>query len=162
MRLICKNGMVIRETKTELTDIHDSKLDLNQIPEAISEGLSKVRGDKDRMQKWLGTAFSLDRLEAWVNEDVTKAWGKKAACRVFHICRSGHDVELEDVFARGAATEKPVKQTAKVPGSPAPAATLFDVSQSMSWVATGRNNPDERLDWQSAIPKLIHTLENRA
>jgi hypothetical protein len=162
MRLVCTNGMVIRETKTELTDIHDDRLDLEQIPKAVSEGLKKVRGDEDRMKKWVGTKLSLEQLAPWANQAVSESWGKKAACRVFHICRSGHDVELEDAFAPGEATEKPVKQTVRVPGSPALAENLFDVSQAMSWVATGRNNPDERLDWQSGIPRLVGRLSEMA
>lgn len=158
MRLVCTNGMVIRETKTELTDIHDSKIDLDLIPKVVAEGVKKVKGDSERMRKWVATALRHEVLVPWANKDVSDAWGKKAACRVFHICKLGHDVELDDAFAAGEATEKPVTQAAKVPGSPAPAVNLFDVSQAMSWVATGRNNPDERLEWQTGIPKLVGRL----
>ena len=116
MRLACTNGLVIRETKAELTDIHDAKIDLEQIPKMVAEGLKKVRGDKKRMKKWVETPLKDEALVAWSNKDVSEAWGKKAACRVFHICRNGQDVELEDDFAPGEATEKPVRPWRKVPG----------------------------------------------
>jgi len=162
MRLVCTNGLIIRETKAELADIHDAGLDLEKIPKVVSEGLQKVQSDEARMRNWISQQMFIDVLVPWANKDVSDAWGKKAACRVYHICEGGHDVELEDAFAAGDATEKPVRQTRKVPGSPAPAANLFDVSQAMSWVATARNNPDERLEWQTSIPRLVERLAEMA
>jgi hypothetical protein len=77
---------------------------------------------------------------------------------VYHICVSGWDVEFETPFAKGDPTEKPVKRTMKVPGASEPVRNLYDVSQALSWVASRRNNPEERLDWQAAIPDLIEAL----
>jgi hypothetical protein len=61
-------------------------------------------------------------------------------------------------FAPGSASEKPCRQTIQVPGSPEIAYTIFDVSQALSWVATSRENAEERLNWQTGIPKLINKL----
>lgn len=157
-RLVCSNGLIIRETKEEIRDIHNEHLDLDKIPPVISKAMNLVRGDVERLKKWENTAVKADDLEPWVNKTVSESWGKKAACRVFHICKSGEDVEFQDPFAPGEATEKPVKATRKVPGSRAPVGNLYDVSQAMSWVATSRNNTDERLDWQMKIPNLIEKL----
>lgn len=52
MRLVCTNGLVIRETKTELSDIHDAHLDLQRIPEIVREGMKAVRKDEARMRRW--------------------------------------------------------------------------------------------------------------
>lgn len=157
-RLICTNGMVIGDAKT-ISDIHNSNIDLDRIPKIVAECFADVAAELVELQRWLKTPVLLEPIMGWANKPLSDAWGKKAACRVFHICRNGHDVELEDAFAPGAATEKPVKQTVKVPGSPSPAANLFDVSQALSWIATARNNPDERLDWQSDIPRLVKRLD---
>lgn len=159
-RFVCTNGLVIGETKTVLRDIHNQNLDLSRISEAIVEGFEKVQNDLSRMDEWNTTEVRPDCLARWVDKDVATAWGKKAACRVFHICRSGHDVELEDPFAPGAPTNKPVRELERVPGAPGTAVNVFDVSQALSWVATGRNNPDERLDWQTRIPDLLASLTN--
>lgn len=162
LRLVCANGMVIGETLVELRDIHNKNLTLEPIPDLVCKGLEKAGRDLARLHKWEATRIPVGRLEPWVNKDVTDRWGKKAACRVFHICRSGQDVDLEDPFAAGEATEKPVVPVAEVPGSVTPSKTLFDASQALSWVATQRNNPEERVEWQRGIPELVGKLAKSA
>ena len=71
---------------------------------------------------------------------------------------TGRDVEIVDPFAKGEATEKPVILAAEVPGAAKPAQTLYDVSQALSWLATNRNNTEERVDWQAVIPNMIASL----
>lgn len=154
-RLQCSNGMVIGETVVELQDVHNEQLSLDPIPNIVSEGLGKAANDLNRFRKWEKTEVYPEAVEPWVNRDVTKKWGKKAACRVFHICRDGHDVDIDDPFAPGEASEKPVRKVAEVPGSVIPVRTLFDVSQALSWVATRRNKSEERVEWQRQIPKLV-------
>ena len=158
LRFVCSNGLVIGETKAELRDVHDEHLDLDVIPQIIAAGMTEVAQDLKRLTTWEATKVRPRTLEKWANGAVTKKWGKKAACRVFHICMSGRDVDIVDPFAKGDATEKPVNLTIEVPGSARPANTLYDVSQALSWVATHRNNAEERVEWQGAISKLIEDL----
>lgn len=155
-RFVCSNGLVIGETKKEIRAIHNEKLNLEEIPKAIKDAMELVDKDIARLRNWESKMVTEEGLEKWVNTPLTKKWGKKAACRVFHICTSGYDIEFEDPFAPGEATEKPVKKLAPVPGSPPKATNLYDVSQAMSWVATSRNNTEERLDWQASIPDIIN------
>lgn len=154
-RFVCSNGLVIGETKKEIRAVHNETLDLEKIPEAIGEAMELVENDVERLKNWETKRFNDERLKNWVNNPLSKKWGKKASCRVFHICSTGYDVEIIDPFAPGEATEKPVKKIKRVPGSPEKANNLYDVSQAMSWVATSRNNTEERLDWQSSIPEII-------
>jgi hypothetical protein len=161
-RLICSNGLVIGETKAELKDTHDKHLNLDVIPGIIAAGFRKVQSDLERLKGWENETLKYEALEKWVNKSVTDTWGKKAACRAFHICLSGHDVEIVDPFAKGEATEKPVAMADEVPGAAKPAKTLYDVSQALSWLATNRNNTEERVDWQGAIPGLIASLRSMA
>jgi hypothetical protein len=97
-------------------------------------------------------------IATWADNTVTKEWGKKASARVFHICDAGKDIEIDDLFAIGTATEKPIRYLGPVPGCPERAETKFDVSQAMSFVATQRNNTEERVTWQAAIPLLLDRL----
>jgi hypothetical protein len=157
LRFVCTNGLVIGETKTELRDVHNKRLDTSRIPLLVSAGMAKVQNDLNRMRGWDGSKIKADQLGPWVDGTLSNTWGKKAACRVYHICLSGYDVEMEP-FGDGPATEKRCKRTERVPGSPESVATLFDVSQALAWVATGRNNVDERLDWQSKVPVLVEAL----
>lgn len=159
LRLVCSNGLIVGETKAELRDVHDARLDLEQIGEAISKGLKLVERDFRRLQSWRQSPVSYEALLWWADGPLSEEWGKKAASRVLHICRTGEDAELEDVFAPGSASRKPVRATVPVPGSGVPAEDLYAVSQALSWVGTRRNNPEERVLWLSRVPSLLATLE---
>ena len=156
-RLVCANGMVIGESKIEIRERHGEPLDLDTIRERIATSLDAARANRRRLEQWQKTPIDVETLPRWVDGPVTVSWGKKAAARVFHICRAGHDVEI-DSFAAGAASEKPVRRQVPVPGSPRPASTKYDASQALSFVATDRNDADDRLGRQAAIPALLRKL----
>jgi hypothetical protein len=158
LRFVCSNGMVLGETLTELRDVHNSTLNLNKIPGIIGHALSLVDKDVERLGVWMQTPVQMARMEPWVNRQLVGHWGKKAACRAYHICQSGWDVEYQPPFVTGEPTSKAVKKTVLVPGSRAPVQNLYDVSQALAWVATQRNNTEERLEWQSQVPKLVDEL----
>lgn len=159
-RLVCSNGLIISKTIAELSDIHDAKLNLNVIPKIISEGLETVKADLERLAQWERSPVKTGQFEGWVDGHLAERWGKKAACRILHICRSGADVELLDLFAGGKPSEKPIKLLNAVPGAAKPAKNLYDVCQALSWIATQRNSADERLEWQGHIPGLIENLRS--
>jgi hypothetical protein len=158
LRFICSNGMVIGETRTDLHDIHNKNMDLKKIPGIIGKALKFVEDDLKRFSSWENHSVQPNLLEPWINKVLCQAWNKKAACRVYHICKSGFDVEITDPFAPGDASQKPVTQAGKVPGASGPAQNLYDVSQALSWIATGRNSAEEKVEWQAAIPGLIERL----
>jgi hypothetical protein len=158
LRLICTNGLMIRETKAALRDIHDENLNLDVIPKIISEGLKKAKADEVRLRQWEDSSVLLPKLDGWIDGHLAERWGKKAACRALHICRSGTDVELLDPFAGGKPSEKQIKPLGAVPGAASPAKNLYDVCQTLSWIATHRNSADERQDWQEDISGLIENL----
>jgi hypothetical protein len=110
------------------------------------------------MDGWKAAKVSVEDVTKWADTRVADGWGKKAAARVFHICETGEDVELDVPFARGKATEKPVRFLGRVPGSPKRAETKYDVSQALSFVATSRRNAEERVAWQAEIPLLLDGL----
>jgi hypothetical protein len=159
-RFICTNGMVIGKTKAALRDIHDERLDLEAIPDIIADGILQVHSDLARLRRWEDALIDVPHFTDWVNDYLSQQWGKKAACRVFHICLNGVDVELTEPFAKGDAIDKPFKPLSAVPGAPNPARNLYDVSQALSWIATQRNSAEERLEWQSVIPSLVEHLRN--
>lgn len=158
LRFVCSNGLVIGETKIEIKERHGQSLDLVEIASQIQPALDAVEGDKSRMYKWQGEKIAIDAVKVWADRNLTEGWGKKAAARVYHICHAGKDIEFQDPFAPGAATEKPIRELGPVPGAPERATTKYDVVQAMSYVATKRNNTEERFAWQSEIPLLLHSL----
>ena len=157
-RFICANGLVIGETKIEINERHGQKLDIELIPERIRPALRAVEADRFRMKKWQTDEVAINDIATWVDNTVSKEWGKKAAARVYHICDAGKDIDIDDPFAVGTATEKPIRYLGRVPGCPERAETKFDVSQAMSFVATHRNNAEERVTRQAAILLLLGRL----
>jgi hypothetical protein len=157
-RFVCANGLVIGETKIEIRERHGQNLELASIPKRIRPALDAVEADRSRMMKWQAENVAIDDIAIWADDKVSKEWGKKAAARVFHICNAGKDIEIEDPFAPGTATKKPIRHLCRVPGSPERAATKYDVSQALSFVATHRNNTEERVTWQANIPHLLECL----
>ena len=156
-RLVCANGMVIGESKIEIRERHGQPLEIDSIPERIASSFRTAQADKRRLEKWERTPIDVEDLGPWVDGPLTERWGKRAAARVLHICRTGHDVEIDD-FAPGAASEKPVRRRRPVAGSPTPARTKYDALQALSFVATRRNDADDRLGRQADIPALIRKL----
>ena len=157
-RFVCSNGLVIGETKIEIKERHGQRLDLASIPARIRPALDAVEADRSKMKDWQIGKVTVAEIASWADDKLSEKWGKKAAARVFHICKSGKDIEFEDPFAPGRATEKPVRYLGRVPGSPERAATKYDVSQALSFVATRRNNTEERVTRQGDIPVLLDRL----
>ena len=158
LRFVCSNGMDIGETMVEVRSVHNDSLDLARIPTAIKDGLALVSKDIARMRGWQDHAIQVPQLQPWIDQEVATNWNIKAASRVLHICETGHDGDWKDPFAKGKASEKPMYSLEPVDGAPPRARHLYDVSQALSWVATRRNNAEERLAWQRQIPDLIAKL----
>jgi len=147
-----------RDLIHNIREQHGQGLDLDYISMRIQPALASVVGDRSRMMKWQSQKVIIDAVAGWANDHVSEEWGKRAAARVFHICDSGKDIEIDDPFAPGSATEKRTRYLAPVPGAPERAATKYDVAQAMSFVATQRKNTEERLAWQNIIPRLLERL----
>ena len=148
LRIVCTNGMVIRETRKEISDLHNERLNLSRIPEVVVTAMSVVQKNIQVLSGWEDIEVDESMIKGWADRQLAEKWGKKAACRTFHICTSGKDIEFTDPFAAGKPSEKPVTFVADVPGQPHRATNAYEVSQALSWVASSRTNPEERLDWQ--------------
>jgi hypothetical protein len=159
-RLVCSNGMAIFDTEIEVREQHRASLDLSKISERLQEALDKAMADRARVGTWQTTSVALEDIAVWIDAHVSNSWGKKAACRVFHICASGEDAKLLDPFEGGNATEKSVTLLGSVPGGTGPARTLYDVSQALSYVASRRRDAIERHLWQNQVTRLIAKLPN--
>ena len=109
-RFVCSNGLIVGETKAELRDIHNQHLNLDVIPGIIATAFSKVEADLDRLHRWEKSKIELTMVERWVDLHLAEQWGKKAACRTLHVCRSAKDVELTELFAGGKASESSCHQ----------------------------------------------------
>jgi hypothetical protein len=157
-RLVCSNGLVIGETAIEIKERHNRNLDLKPIPERIRQAMQPIEADRSRMMKWQSEPVTIKDVATWADGPLSDKWGRKAAARAFHIWNAGKDVEFIDPFFPGAATEKPVRYLERVPGSPDRATTKYDAAQALSFLATRRNNSEERVTWQADIPALVQRI----
>lgn len=162
IRFVCANGLIIGETMIEIRERHDGSLDLSQIPDRIANSFGVAERDRLRRLKMQSVKIDPSKLEAWVNGPVSSSWGKKAAARVHHICLTGHDAEMTDPFAKGSATEKPIRSLDQVPGSPNKATTTYDVMQALSFVAGRRTDALAQRDMLRGIDQLLTCLEPTA
>ncbi len=159
IRFICMNGLILGETLIEIRERHDRRLDIESIPERIAQSYEVAISSSNLLETWATQSVSQETIAHWVDSDLSEAWGKKAAARVYHICLSGNDVEFADPFAKGEATKKPIYFLDPVPGSPEFAQNKYDVFQALSFVASHRNQADQRIAWQTNIPQLLDCLD---
>lgn len=159
IRFICSNGLFIGDTMIEMRERHDGSLALDEIPARIEKAFLATAADKKKRLALNAQKITDEVVTEWVDGPLTHAWGKKAAARVLHICRTGHDAELANPFAKGTASQKPMHQTDKVAGSPAPALNVFDVMQAMSHVAAKRIDATERQKMLRQLDPVLAVLE---
>jgi hypothetical protein len=161
-RLVCSNGLVVRQSQVYFSDTHDQDLDVEQFAQAIQVGLNRGMADRKVLHNWGVTPVVEAVLVQWVDSVVANLWGVQRAARVLHICRSGHDGEFPKPFAAGKASEKPISNGPIVPGASCPARTLYDVAQALAWVANTLREPEERRNRRSEILRLVTGLARAA
>jgi hypothetical protein len=159
LRLVCKNGLVIRESVRQMREVHNAHLDVTAIRGLVQEAFLSVVTDRKRVMSWVSIRVSDDAITTWVDGPLSSAWGKLAAFRVFHICCTGRDAEYLDPFEPELPSKKTVRLLDPVPGAPERALSLYDVSQALSWVASHRRNADERSQMLSAIRDRLRQLD---
>ena len=93
-----------------------------------------------------------------VDEDISEAWGKLAAARLWSIATTGRDAVFAPPFAALPASHRKVKPTIEVPGSPPESHTLYDVAQAASWIASRRTSFEEGQWMQQQIEPLLARL----
>ena len=94
----------------------------------------------------------------WIEQDVSKAWGFKAATRMFHIASSGFDVQIIGSYKDKSPSTIEVRKSRRVPGTPLQCQNLFDAAQVLAWLAKERRDIQEQLEWRGAIPDLMAPL----
>ncbi len=158
LRFVCSNGMIIGETMEQLRDLHDRHMDLNRIPSMIVSAMTKIKNEMARLERWGSAKVSEEQLKNWVDNNLATAWGKLAATRAYHICLTGRDVELVDRFEGGQPSDKCIRLLDAVPGSSSRVSNLYDISQVLAWLATRRNNAEQKVERQMQIPSLLEEL----
>jgi len=157
-RLICSNGLIVGVTLGRTRVTHNPEADLAEVFEPLDRGLTTAKMEAKTLCKWAETKVSMVALGSWVDTTVEKEWGVLAAARVWEICKSGHDGEFVPPFESVHARSRRLRVTTPVPGAIAHAQNVYAVTQALSWVASHRNNLEDRMARQNSIGTLIHPL----
>jgi hypothetical protein len=114
--------------------------------------------DRERLQSWVRLPVHPMTLARWVDGPLRKAWGAKAATRVFHISLQGHDIQFADQFERASPSQRQVRPSRGVPGMGRTQLTAFNVSQALAWLARERREIPDQLERMERIPSLMAQL----
>jgi len=157
-RFACSNGLVVGTTRSDFHRRHVGDLKVEDIGEVLKRGLADASEERVNLDQWCKIQVPLDKVTSWVEKDVRKEWGIKAATRAFHIIRSGHDVAIAGSYKEQTPLSIAVQMRKRVPGAPDKAQNAFDVSQVLAWLANERNDIGEQFDWRQRIPGLMRAL----
>jgi len=161
-RFVCGNGLIIGITQYRIRRRHSHDVDSEDIAAVLKSGLSECATERRNFERWRETPIELSMMNDWLETDVRRTWGVKAATRAFHIARSGYDVEAESQYRGATLASIRVRRTKAVPGAPARSSNLFDISQVLAWLAAGRGDLKEQMDWREQIPALLDSLVSGA
>lgn len=157
-RLVCSNGLVVGVTLGKSRLVHKPDAKLDEVFKPIGERFEVVRHDMRQMEKWATTQITADAIRDWVDGFLVERWPPLAACRVWHICRSGRDARFVPPFERTAPSKRTVELRGPLPGAVPAVDNLYGVVQALSWVASRRGDIDEAEARQREIGSLIEPL----
>jgi hypothetical protein len=92
------------------------------------------------LKRWRKTGINLNQLGSWVDKDLRKGWGFKAAAWTFHIARFGFDADVVGQYKGNTPTTIPMQATRSVPGATRNRHNLYDLSQILAWLAKERRD----------------------
>lgn len=157
-RFVCSNGLVIGVTQTDVRRRHLGDMGLNDVQAVLTAGIQEADSEKKNFGKWSKQPITPKDIESWVDKELKNGWGFKAAARLYHIARTGHDAEIIGPYKKNTPTTIPIRMTDTVPGAPPECRNLYDVSQALAWLAKERRDVQEQLAWQEGIHGLLAPL----
>ena len=177
-RLVCKNGMILKNDIVDLKRKHTGRLDSDIFEHYLQRYFSREVFELEiaKIMSWYTTKVAIKdsvdakpssgSIEHWLEYAVSKKWGIHAAARAYHIAKTGLDAEF---FAKPNKSSKKKKvrfnelrlklgSETDVPGAYAPVRNAYDISQVLSWIATQQQTLQLRLKWMQDIPALMRAL----
>ncbi len=159
-RFVCSNGLVVGITCHDLQRRHVGESPLEEVAAILNKGLVESDTEKENFIGWRRVSTTPEKLIPWINDDLKKGWGFKAAARAYHIVCRGFDAEIKGTYKDNTPTTISMRKTKRVPGTRGRCENLFDLSQILAWIAKERRDIHERIEWRQKIPNLIAPLMN--
>jgi len=158
-RLVCINGMWVADGEDRLRKIHNIDwMSRRSISDFLIERISKVSRFENLMSELIEHPITIDEIENWADDVLSKKWGKRAAARICHIARVGYDGRVGRAPKGIPTHEYFVSSDVEVPGSCAPIDNLYHLSQALSWVANKRSSIEDSDSFLQNIPSLLTPL----
>lgn len=161
LRFVCSNGLLIGKALTHIRRAHTPSLALEGVSDAISRGIKKAVEDHRTWDQWQSVRVEFEALRDWADGPLMRRWGTKSAARTFALCMHGRDIEFTDPFESAPPSARSFKLTEVVPGAVAPASTVFDIAQALSWVAGQKHDLAASIDSVRDIEPTMKLLLRR-
>jgi hypothetical protein len=159
-RFVCSNGLIIGITKSNFRRRHIGNLKISDVSTVLLSGIKEIKAEKEDLAAWQKKSIKRDTFDKWINIDLKKKWGFKAAARTYHIATTGHDVKIIGSYNGQTPLTIPVKRARSVPGTPELSQNLFDISQILAWLAKERRDVQDQLIWREQIPEILKPIMN--
>lgn len=157
-RMVCSNGLIIGVVQSDVRRRHVNELTPSDVEPVLRAGIAQAIEDTQKLSSWRSQAVSAEDLQPWIDGDLKKTWGFKAAARAYHIACTGRDCDVRGPFKGVKPTSANVQAGERVPGAPEQMRNLFDVSQILAWLAKERRDLQEQLEWREQIAGLMAAL----
>lgn len=162
LRFVCSNGLILGTALMQLRQQHRQQLEIEELGRLLRDALQSVPNDMETVERWLSDVIDHGIVAHWVDEDVKKAWGLKAAVRVLGLVSTGCDVEAVGELKNRKPSEVATRTLGPVVGMDGPVRQMFGVSQVLSWLAGQRAELSEDLEWRGQVPDLMEKLSKRS
>jgi Domain of unknown function (DUF932) len=132
LRLVCLNGLVVREVQSDSSRPHVSDQILAELADHLPSALRSVLNERRLFERWMAIVVKAEAFEDWIEDTVRKTWGLKAAVRAYHITKRGVDVEIKQMVRRTPAMSVPIKDRVCVIGSITSSLNVLAITQAMT------------------------------
>jgi hypothetical protein len=158
-RLVCLNGMWVSDGKDRLRKIHNIDwMNRRNISEFLKERISNVSGFENLISELTEYAITIDEIEKWADDVLSKRWGNHIAARICHIARVGYDGRVGRASKGTPPHDFFVSSDVEVPGACAPINNLYHLSQALCWIAEHRSSIEDSDSFLQTIPSLLRPL----
>jgi hypothetical protein len=159
-RFVCSNGLIMGVTRSDVQRRHIGDIGLSDVEAVLISGLKESENEKRNFEQWHNRVVHYNQFISWIKEELRKKWGFKAAARTYHICRTGYDGDVIGPYKNNTPVTIPMRKAVRVPGAPQESHNLYDVSQTLAWLAKERRDVMKQLEWREMIPELLNPLIN--
>ena len=169
-REICTNGMMALAIGARINRRHSKAFSAEFLSQQLDEKIVSVLNEEEQYKEWAARKISVGTpteykgditLEDWIDETVTKEWGRSTAARAYSIIRTAVDGKADSSLAHAEkrAHQIPMRSGTEnmVPGQ-TPTETVLDINHALTYIASHQETVQTRYEMMRDVPKLMNEL----